>query len=75
MLQGGISSSNLYYAAQCLRKTGSIEAAIEYYKKALAVPVRNQVDSKGYAASQKFLLSHGYATESELDAITPRRNK
>ncbi|KAI6191282.1 hypothetical protein M3Y97_00211800 [Aphelenchoides bicaudatus] len=73
-IKAGISSSNSFYLAECLRKTGNAEQSIEYYKKALSIPAFNKVDRKGLDESRKYLLSHGF-TESELNALSTVRCK
>ncbi|KAH7720184.1 Protein F33H2.6 [Aphelenchoides avenae] len=72
-IKGGISSSNLYYIGDCLRRMGDVEESIEYYKKAIGVPVRNRVDYKGYSESRKVLMAHGM-TDEEVEAMSSRQN-
>uniref|UniRef100_A0AC35GDP3 Tetratricopeptide repeat protein n=1 Tax=Panagrolaimus sp. PS1159 TaxID=55785 RepID=A0AC35GDP3_9BILA len=71
-IKAGISASNLYYIGECLKKNGQIDEAIEYFKKALTVPVRNRVDYKGYHESRKMLAAAGYS-EEELNRISPKK--
>ncbi|KAI6243876.1 Tetratricopeptide repeat-containing protein [Aphelenchoides fujianensis] len=71
-IKAGITSSNLFYIGDCLRRTGAIQESLEYYKKALSVPVHNRVDLKGYLKARKHLSSQGLS-EAELDAMTPQK--
>uniref|UniRef100_A0A914Y803 Tetratricopeptide repeat protein n=1 Tax=Panagrolaimus superbus TaxID=310955 RepID=A0A914Y803_9BILA len=71
-IKAGISASNLYHIGDCLKRNGQIDESIEYFKKAITVPVRNRFDYKGYSESRKMLASVGY-TEEELNRISPKK--
>uniref|UniRef100_A0A914E1N4 Tetratricopeptide repeat protein n=1 Tax=Acrobeloides nanus TaxID=290746 RepID=A0A914E1N4_9BILA len=73
-IKSGISSSNLFYIGDCLRRNGENEEAINYYKKSLCIPARNRVDYKGMCEARKALVSLGFPSD-EVDKLTAPQNK
>ncbi|KAI6173847.1 Regulator of microtubule dynamics protein 1 [Aphelenchoides besseyi] len=71
-IKSNISSSNLFYIGDCYRKVGQIAESVDYFKRALTVPVRNRVDFKGWMKSRKYLSGHGF-TEAQLDSMSPEK--
>uniref|UniRef100_A0A7E4ZYI2 TPR_REGION domain-containing protein n=1 Tax=Panagrellus redivivus TaxID=6233 RepID=A0A7E4ZYI2_PANRE len=68
-IKAGISAANLFYIGDCMRRSGRVDEAIDYYKQAVRVPVRNQIDRKGASESRRMLAMQGFS-EADLDRLS-----